>query len=265
MSEGIACVQSLKAYNDPSCSFLIESVIVGVILFQWQYLSLCPAMGFDLCLSSVNFGASGLSNGGPLVSPDCHFPHLKGFCSLLQECISALFQHFHSYVPIHPGNCQWSFSAEPPSRDCLCSVYRKPYPLPALLVSSSYKHLICVCAQDAVSRGCVHVRVIHILPWWLWVQGSLIPNNLWITSCSPIFQIEVGPSWTGGGTDWFLPSLFDVGPSSQYQFGCILITQCRAVFIPSFDLLGVNAVPLVAMIVEWTTGRVTQFFLSGNS
>ena len=38
------------------------------------------------------------------------------------------------------------------------------YPLPVLLPGSLYSHLTCVQMSDAVSRGCVHISVGHILP-----------------------------------------------------------------------------------------------------
>ena len=53
-----------------------------------------------------------------------------------------------------------------------------------------------------------------------------------------------------GGAGRFLLLLFEAGPSSQYQFGHVLITLCRAVFTPGFDLLGVIMGPLVMMIIE---------------
>ena len=121
-----------------------------------------------------------------------------------------------------------------------------------------------VWAWEAVSIHCVHFRVTHFLPWWFLVWEGLIPSTLWAPCCSPIFWINGGPSWAGGGTDWFLPSLSEVGSSFWYHFRCVLITLHRAVFTPSFDLFGVDLSSLVAMIVKWTAGRVVLLFLCGD-
>ena len=37
------------------------------------------------------------------------------------------------------------------------------YPLLVLLLGSLYGHFVCVWANKAVSGGCVHIRVAHIL------------------------------------------------------------------------------------------------------
>ena len=95
--KGITCVQSLRAYHGPSCSLLIKQIILGMVLFQWRYQSLCPAMGFSIQLSSVNFGVSGLSNAKQLVSPDCHFCILKELCSSVRV-------HFYSALT-HSWSC----------------------------------------------------------------------------------------------------------------------------------------------------------------
>ena len=79
-------------------------------------------------------------------------------------------------------------------------------------MSSSYGHLICVWAWDAVSGGCVQVRVIHILPWWLWIWGGLILGTRWTPRCSPIFQVDGGPAWTGGGLTGSCPFCLKMVP-----------------------------------------------------
>ena len=142
------------------------------------------------------------------------------------------------------------------SKDCLCSACRKPYPLLVLLVGTSYGYLLCVWAWDTVSQGYVHVGVIHILPWWLWVRGGLIPSTLWASCCSPVFWINGSPSGTRGGTGRFLSSLFKAGSSLWYQFGCIFVALSRAVFTPNLNLWGADAGPIVAMIAKWTAERM---------
>ena len=70
--------------------------------------------------------------------------------------------------------------------------------------------------------------------------------------------------WNGVGR--FLPLLLvKAGPSFQYQFGCVLIALCGAVFTPSLNLLGVNVCPLVMMIGEWAARKAFPVFLCGNS
>ena len=71
-------MQLLKTYHGPSHSPFIEMVIVGLVLFQWQYQSLYPAMDFGLWVSGINLGVSGHCNVEQLVSPDPHPRHLKG-------------------------------------------------------------------------------------------------------------------------------------------------------------------------------------------
>ena len=97
--KGIMYVQSLKAYHGPSCSFLLESVIVGMVLFQWKYQILCHAIGFSFQLSSVNFGASSLGNKEQLVSPGCHFLHVKGVAVF---CKSACLLCSNAFMAVSP-------------------------------------------------------------------------------------------------------------------------------------------------------------------
>ena len=157
-------MQPLKTYHSPSHSLFIEMVIVGMVLFQQQYQSLCLAVGFDLQVSGVNMGVSGHCSAEQLVSPDCHPKHVKGvvvFCkSTIPLCLNALMGMSPHGLAAFADPFQLSLSpknvfAEPKGNSC---------PLPVLLLHSLYGHLICVLASDAVPRGCVHVRVGHIIP-----------------------------------------------------------------------------------------------------
>ena len=102
-----------------------------------------------------------------------------------------------------------------------------PYCPLVLLAGSLNGWFICIWAWDAISGGHVHVRVIHILLWQLYVWGDPILGTLWASCCYSIFQINGSPSWTGGGTGSFLPSLFKAASSLQHQFGMFLSPQAE--------------------------------------
>ena len=107
-------MQPLKTYHGPSHSLFIETVIVGVVLFQWQYQSLFPAICFGFRVSSVNLGVSGCCNVEQLNSPDHHPMHLKG---VVVFCKSEIPHHLNTVMvvsPTWPGSCCQSFSVEPP-------------------------------------------------------------------------------------------------------------------------------------------------------
>ena len=133
-------MQSLKTYNGPRCSFLIELVIVGMVLFQQQYQGLCPAMGFSFWLSSINFGADSLSNAEQLISPDHHFSYLKGFAvfykSVFLLCSKALIVMSPNILVTVTDSFQLCLHPE----TAFAQSTGSPYPLPILLVSSSYGH-----------------------------------------------------------------------------------------------------------------------------
>ena len=149
---------------------------------------------------------------------------LKGVVVFLQKCIPALFYCFHGHVPTHPGHLSLkSFSAEPLSRDCLCSVHRKPIPSSCSSCEQFvWTPVICVWTQDAKSLGgCVHVGVINILPWLTLTPRSPDPqfSSKLLASCSvPYSRLKVTLVWTGGGLTGSSPHCFKAGPSSQYQF-----------------------------------------------
>ena len=159
--------------------------------------------------------------GEALVSPDHHFLHLKGvavFCkSTIPLCSNAL-------KVMSPHILVWLllilFSWASVQRLPLLSLQEAHTLFWYFLWAGSYGHLICVWTWDTVPRGCVQVRVIHILPWWLWVWWGLVPSGLWASCYSPIFQINGGPSWTRGGLVGSCPHCSKLGPASSTNWAC---------------------------------------------
>ena len=136
------------------------------------------------------------------------------------------------------------------SKDCLYSVYRKPLPSSDTSCGQFvWTCHLCLNTRCSLQRLCP----CHSHPHSPLMTLCLKRPDPWFSlssSHSPILWINGGPSWTGRGTDQFLPSLFEAGPSSRYQFRHVLIALYRAVFTPSFDLLAVYMGPLVLMMVE---------------
>ena len=100
-------------------------------------------------------------------------------------------------------------------------------------------------------------------PWWLWVWGGLI--LVLFELLATVLSSGSIVALVGLEGDWQVPALIaEAGTSSQYQFGHVLIALCRAVFAPSFNLLGDDMGPLVVMIVKWTGGTVVMLFLCGD-
>ena len=118
MSKSIAQMQPLKTYHGFSHSLFVETVIVGMVLFQQQYQNLHPAKGFGLSVSGVNLRISVHCNAEQFVSPDCHLTHLKRVAVFHKSTISLLLNTL--VVWWEPGGFCQSFSGEPWSRDCLC-------------------------------------------------------------------------------------------------------------------------------------------------
>ena len=153
-------------------------IMVSMVLFQWQYQSLCPAMDLDLWVSGINLGVHGCCNAEQLVSPDHHPMHLKG---VVVFCKSTVLLHLNTLMVVSPHGLatyadpfQLSLSPEAAFAELTGSLY----PLPVLLLGSSYIHFICVWATDAVPRNCVHIGVNHILPRWV----SQIRTDHWYSS-----------------------------------------------------------------------------------
>ena len=113
-----------------------------MLLFQQQYQSLHPATGLQL--SSVNFGASGLSSGEHLVSHYCNFSHLKGVAVLCKTtillCSNALMVMSPHVLATVADPFQLSLCPEIAFAQSTGSLY----PLPELLVGSSYGNLFCI-------------------------------------------------------------------------------------------------------------------------
>ena len=148
-----------------------------MVLFQWQYQHFCPALGFSLHVSVVNFGVDGLSNAEQLVSPDHHLVHLKGVVDFHKSTIPLLFDELMVVSPHGLAAVTDPFQLSLRPEPALAETRGSLYPLLALLPGGSYGNLICVWTCDTVSRGCVHVRVGPILPWCIWVGGSLISST----------------------------------------------------------------------------------------
>ena len=156
-------------------------------------------MGFGLWPSGVHFGFSGLSNEEQLVSPDNHFLHLKGVVVFHQStfllCSKTFMVMSPHFLVILTNPFQLSLHPETAFAQSIGS----PYPLLVPLAGSLYWHFICVWVCNTVSGGCFHVRVIHILPWWVRIWWGLIPSTPQAICSCPIIRVSNGPGWTGRG------------------------------------------------------------------
>ena len=232
-----------------------------MVLFQWQYHRLCPAMAFRLLLSSVNFGASGLSDAEQLVSPDCHFSHLKGvavFCkSAFPLCSNAFMVMSPHVLAIFTDPFQLSLCPE----TAFAQSTGSPYPLPVPLAGSLYGHLICVWAWDAVSRGCVHVRVIHILPWQLWVQGGLTPVLFELPATVPSSRSMVALIGLEGWLTGSCPC--NVQSWSQYPVSTLGVSSSPCAELCSLLVLTSWELTWVLLLWWWSSkllGEQSHFF-----
>ena len=167
-----------------------------MVLFQWQYQSFHPAIDFGLQVSGVNLGVSSHCNAEQLVSPDHHPMYLKG---VVVFCKSTILLHLNALVVMSPHGLmafanpfQLSLSPE--------TAFPEPtgssYPLLILLPGGSYGHFVCVWGSDAVPRSCIHIRVKHILPGWVWVRWGLITGTPQSSFHITIMRISGGPGWT---------------------------------------------------------------------
>ena len=135
-----------------------------------------------------------------------------------------------------------------------------PYPPSILLMSSLYGHFICVWTCDAVSRGCVQIRVSHIFPWWVRVQWGINLSAPWASCSYPVIGISDGPGWTGRGLAGSCPLCSVLGPASGTNLGVISLPPgelCLSQPLP----LGMNVDPPTMMIAKTVTGRMVPFFL----
>ena len=170
-----------RAYHGPSCSFLIESVTVGMALFQWQYQSLHPAMGFSLWLSSVNFGASGLTMQSSWSVLTCHFLHLKRVAVLHKSTIPLCSNTLMVMSPHFLVTVTDPFQL---------SLQEAHTPLPVLLPGSLYRHLLYVWTWDTVSGSCVHVSHPHspLMTLSLKRPDPWYSSSFLLQSCLPDWQ-----------------------------------------------------------------------------
>ena len=191
-------------------------------------------MNLCLWLSGINFGSSGFHNKEQLVSPCCHFLHLKGsavFCKsmfpLYPNDLVIISPHIMATI-IDP----FLLSLNP--EIALAQFTGGSHPLLVHLAGSSYRHIICVWTWDTVPRGCIHVWVILITPGWFWARGSQILSNLWTSCHRSTYWTNSGPRGAGR-TGRFPPSLFRTGPVSslQNQFRCVLVTQVELGLTPT--------------------------------
>ena len=166
-SKGITQMQPLKTYHGCCHPLFIEMVIIAVVLFQWQYQSLHLVVGFGLWVSGVNFGVSGHGNVEKLVSPAHHTAYLKGFVvfhkSTIPLCLNAVMIMSPHGLAAVTDHFKLSLSPEAAFAESTGSSYL----LWVFLLDSLNGHFVCVWAHDTVSRGWVHVRCGHILPWWV--------------------------------------------------------------------------------------------------
>ena len=169
--------------------------------------------------------------------------------SLWLECIFTLTWWWPDHGAIHPDSSHWFFSAEPLSSHCPYSAYRMVFLFSVPLLSSLYRHLLCVWAGEAASGGCVQVVVTHIPPWWAWVWRCLISGTLWMSCSCCIIRISEGDGGTGRGLEDSCLRCSELGPVSGINSG-VVITPCRAVFTSSLHLWGINLGSLAVTIAE---------------
>ena len=136
-------------------TFHIKLLVMGMILFQWQHQSPCPAVSLSLWLSGVKFRTSGLSNEEQFVSSVHHFSNFKGvaiFCKSAFPLCSNTFMVMSQHVlVILTDHFQLSLCPE----TVFAQSTGSPYPLLVPLVGSLDGHVIHVWAWDMVSRGYV--------------------------------------------------------------------------------------------------------------
>ena len=122
-------------------------------------------MGFGLQLSSVNFGTSRLSNVEQLAGLDHHFSHLKGvavFCNSMFLLCSDTFMVMSSHILVTVID---SFQLSLHPETAFVQSTGSPDPLLILLVSSFYRHLVCVLStRCSLQRLCLGQSHPH-LPW----------------------------------------------------------------------------------------------------
>ena len=240
----------------------IELVIVGVILIQWQYQSLCPATGFGLWLSSVNFELVVLAMWSNWSVLTIIFTSQRS-CSFPQEQDPTLFKCSYGHVPTNPGDCYWSFSVQPPYRDCLCSVYRKP-------VLSS-----CNSCRQFVWKPwlCLNMRcsVLRLCPCRSHPYSTLMTLSLRTPDCQHSLSFHPQsclpdwwwPSWTGGRTDRFLPILLKLVPVPSIHSGMFsppCVELCSLLALTSWESTWV----LFCDDFKWTAGNAVLLILCGN-
>ena len=212
-------MQPLKTYHGPSHSLFIEIVIVGMALFQQQYQSLCPAMGFSLWVSGVNLGACDHCNVDQLVNPDHHPAHFKGVVVFWKSAIP-LCLNVHMVVPTWPASCCYPFHLSLRPEAAFAEPTGSSHPFPGLLLGGAYGHFVCVRTCDVVSRSCVHIRVDRVLPGKVWFRWDLITSTPQTSYHSTIIRIS-GDSrldWKGlvGSCSCCCLKL---GPASGTNFG----------------------------------------------
>ena len=157
------------------------------------------------------------------------------FC-MSKELQSSTRAHFHSVLWLS-GSCPHTSWLLLLILFSWASIQRLPFL--SLHVGSLYGHHFCVWAWDGISRGCVHVRVIHILPWWLWVQGGMIPSTLQAPCHSPILHIKGGAGWTGGGLTGSCPHCLELVPVAGINLGVSLLPcteLCKLLVLTSWEL-----------------------------
>ena len=256
----------LKTYHGPVHSLFIKMVIVCVVLFQWQYQSLCLAMGFGLWVSCVNFGVSGCCNVEQLASHYHHPAHFKGVAvfhkSGIWLCLSTLIiMSPHSLVAF-TDPFQLSLIPE----IALAEPIGNSYSLLVLLLNSLHSHFVSAWAFNTVSGSCGHIRVGLILPWWVWVRWNLISSTPWASCHSTVIRISSSSGWTGRGLVGSYPCCWiKLGLASSTNSGMSSLPCAELCSLLALTSWGVNTGPLVVMIAKWGTRRAVQLFLCGNS
>ena len=170
-----------------------------------HYMASMTALTFLCChLSQLLIPTGGLWSQWP---PWCgsNWSVLTVIFHISKESQSLVRIHFLSDMMIARS---WPYTSWCQSRILFSWVSIQSLPLLSLqealilsvsLLSSLYGHLLCVWVGEAVSRGCVQVRVSHVSPWQAWVWRCLISSTLWPACGCPIVRIGEGPGGTRRG------------------------------------------------------------------
>ena len=185
-------------------------------LIQKQDQGLCWALSLYLRLPGVNFAACASaiwSNWSVLVAI---LLILKEVWSFIRACFCSVLRILWSWQT-HLDDCPWFASFGPLSSCCpylACMMLLLFFSI--FLLSSLVRYLIGIWAGEAVSRGCVQVRICHVSPRQTWVWGCLVSGTLWAACDHLIIRL----SWASNETQGRAGGLLSLSPWASSSFQC---------------------------------------------